>query len=223
MSTGEELFVNQRDEEMPDIVEEDDDPVVSETPVYFAGTVGNGLSLLQFPTRKAGLAGAKHPVCGFRLKPESQVVETDVAVDMPSEFRNDLHPSHGQENQTYGGILKSGIGNYAVGHLSEDGSLHLALVSRSGQLRPSFGGDDQGEKKFGATLANPPPNPAQIRSVNLSVKSTTEQTAKYSGVLDFWKKAALEEFKTYDFMNPEEPTAYIESVSTDDIPVHASF
>lgn len=223
MASAEELFVNQRDEDMPDaiVANESDDPVISETPVCLAGGVGGGLSLLQFPTRKAGLPGANHPVCGLRIKPNSQVIETDVAVSLPPDYHNDLHTNHEHENQTYGGILKAGIGRYAVGHLGDDGSLHLALVSRSGQLRPIFS-DEQPDKKLGNSVVTPP-NPAHIRSVNVSVKSSTEQSTKYSGVLDFWKKAALEDFKSYDFRTAEEPMNYIESVSTEDLHVNPSF
>lgn len=206
-------------EESPNILQEmereldvpfQQDPVTGEVPIYLNGSVGDNLVVLQYPTRPKSV-DSRH-VHDFKLKPKSQVVEVNVETELGEAYLDPSHLSSASEtalrSQPYQGILKPAEGYYAVGRLSEE-AFYLSVVSRIGQLRPHFASDDVQESRptssstgvssIGSSGSASTTAGQQIRSVQLSVKSTTDQTSKISGVLEFWKHANQEAYDQYEY------------------------
>lgn len=195
----EALFVN---EESPKV----EDPVVSEMPVFLNNNAGDNLVLLQYPTRKQNQA---YKASQVRLKPNSQAIETDLNLDVPSQYIDETGGSTLQGlTQTFGGVLKDGQGRFAAGFM-HDGAFHISLIPQIGQLRPKFASQVSTLLQPAMLQANSqakPKDPSQpaLRSVQMSVKSTSVEIPKHSGVLEFWRSANKEEAVDFDPENLDE-------------------
>lgn len=195
----EALFVNEKSHNV-------EDPVVSEMPVFLNNNAGENLILLQYPTRRQNQA---YKVSQVRLKPISQVIETDLNLSVPSRYIDESKGSTAQGlTQKFAGVLKDGQGRFAAGYV-HDGALHISLVPQVGQLRPKFASQSPTVLQPVMVQANSQAKakdqglPA-LRSVQMSVKSSAVELPKHSGVLEFWRSANKEEAVDYEPENLEE-------------------
>lgn len=179
-------------------VSNEEDPVVSEMPVYVSCAAGANLVVAQFPTRKAPSAST---IARLRLKEKSGVLETDVESAVPASYVDETRQTARHAlTQTFSGVVGHEE-TLAVAYQHGD-ALYLSLVPRAVQLRPKFAPKpSEQEQAPGEKQEKPAP---QLRSVQMSVKSATNDAPRCSSVLDFWRKAGKEE-------NLEYATEYVDS------------
>lgn len=198
---------------MPDEIDQMDieDEIVAEIPVYLNNRVGSDLMLLQYPTRSKAPTGAdlstqpEVVTNSIKVKKQSEVVEVELNSGLPSNLINSNAegPTNMGIMQTYAGTITKNTGRYAVGYM-RNGQLHLSLVPQTTQLRPKFAQTEVTQSSLlqNSNLADSSQTPA-LKSVQMSVKSTTAEVPKHSGVLEFWRQSNKEE--PVEFM-PEEAT-----------------
>ncbi|PRT55442.1 DNA-directed RNA polymerase III subunit rpc5 [Wickerhamiella sorbophila] len=194
----ESVEIEETDTTMQDM-DAKDEGIVKSVPVILSNTVGNRLAVLQYPTRKATAQNKAQDVVQVRVKPQSQVIETDIFSGLPEVYVDaEKATKWGDEGiQTFTGLLKPGNGRYAVGKVV-DGELHLSIVSQTTQLRPQFVRYDQASSESKEITfirpEAPAPTSAAARTVQMSAKTSGEQSVKFSEVLEFWKEADEEKF-----------------------------
>ncbi|GMM51381.1 hypothetical protein DASB73_023390 [Starmerella bacillaris] len=172
------------------------DPIISEVPVYLNNNCGSNLVVVQYPTRKANIAntGNSSKISGIRLKEQSDVIEVDIENRVPTIYIDTVRQSSNLGlGQTFSGVLNKNEGKYAVGYLHND-AFYLSLVPKTGQLRPKF---KIKKVEEAVVQEEKTEQPQQLRSVQMSVKSTTSEQPRCSSVLDFWRKAEKEDVVEY--------------------------
>lgn len=198
---------------MPDEIDQMDveDEVVAEIPVYLNNRVGSDLMLLQYPTRSKAPADADPDAQpevvtnSIKVKKQSEVVEVELNSGLPSKLINSNAegPTNMGIMQTYAGTITKNTGRYAVGYM-RNGQLYLSFIPQTTQLRPKFAQTEVTQSSLlqNSSAADNAQAPA-LKSVQMSVKSTTADVPKHSGVLEFWRQSNKEEPVEY---MPEEAT-----------------
>jgi len=177
------------DEEMTD---GQSDPVVSEMPVFLNNHAGNSLIVLQYPTRKAGQTSQTTRIS---MKPEAQILETAIDPQLPMQFINSSKGMH-RLSQKYSGVLNENSSRFAVGYVKNN-AFYITYVPRTGQMRPEF--PDKAPLLNSAMLQTKgPEDAANLRSVQMSVKSTSQELPKHSVALEYWRQANKEESVNYN-------------------------
>lgn len=196
---SEELFVQDENDQI-----EVEDEIVAEIPVYLNNRVGSDLLLLQYPTRSRSpvATSASQPdvkMSSIKVKEHSEVIEVELNSEVPSDLinANSSASTNMGISQIYSGTLFKNSGRYAVGYM-RNGLLHLSLIPQTTQLRPKFA---QNEVTQSSLLPNNSTtdsgHPPALRSVQMSVKSSSTEVPKHSGVLEFWRQSNKEEPKEF--------------------------
>lgn len=74
--------------------EDEDDPVVSELPVYLSHTLSDQLFIYQYPTKPVSVPCEKEKIIKCCIKPQHQEVSIETALDIQS---TNYDPSHGEQ------------------------------------------------------------------------------------------------------------------------------
>lgn len=206
-------------------VSNDEDPVIEETPVYVNSAAGPYTLLAHFPTRRSTHSDedAKNgEICQVKFKEQSRLLEFQVKTPIPPNYIDPSRISSGLSKTTlvqpYTGVLTTSEtqgGKLAVAYI-HDNKVFLTLVAQSAQFRPSFAhssqqnqtsadNKDQNQSQQSQQPAQPA-QPAQLRSVQMSVKSATNEQPNSSSELEFWRQAAKEDNVDYAVIEPENET-----------------
>ncbi|XP_034243613.1 DNA-directed RNA polymerase III subunit RPC5 [Thrips palmi] len=149
---------------------EDEDEVIQEIPVYVSQTLAKQLFIYQYPTRPASSSGAENIIVKSSIKPQLQEVELEMSIDTRSSNydtgrgeqiainadgvgsalktgEESVFPSGKMDRMTLkSSRLLSDTSNYAIGVLNE-GELHLTPLKGIVSLRPTFSYLDKSDKR----------------------------------------------------------------------------
>ncbi|XP_014215014.1 DNA-directed RNA polymerase III subunit RPC5 [Copidosoma floridanum] len=154
----------------PEAMEEDDDPVVKEIPVFLSKRLADKLFIFQYPMKPAISGYDDAEFLKTAIKPVNQEVMIEVAIDTTDGHFNqkkgeDIAASaeepvkkDGEEKKPYFEndvmdkiVLKSSralpnCDNYGIG-VYQDGEFHITPLKGFLQLRPDFGYLDKADKR----------------------------------------------------------------------------
>ena len=123
---------------MEEYIDNNDDPIELEIPIYLCDDSNKELFLIQYPTRLPWRPFDLSYVNDIRYKPEQKGIEMDVTI--PQEYI-DEESTYKISSQTYNSITTEIRSNYGVGFLKEikkQPILVLFPVSHVSQMRPQF-------------------------------------------------------------------------------------
>lgn len=188
-----------------------DDPIVKEFPVFFSTRLAGNIHLYQYPARSVDSPYTSSHATGItesRIKKESGVVEVDVPV--PTDRCYDQ--TKGQQwkninNQTLKGhLVESNPQENMVG-VFKNNELHLNPIVSTALLRPSFDHVNHENIKDPAAAAaakRAAQNVNEPKAIQMTVKSSSEQTPRFSGALLAVKKAEDEDFVTLQWRDRDQ-------------------
>lgn len=204
-----DLFVPDEDievkeEEVMDVdvgFDDSDDPIVKEFPVFFSTRLAGNIHLYQYPARSVDSPYTSSHHTGIsesRIKKESGVVEVDVPV--PTDRCYDEAKGtqwKGISTQTLKGHLVVSNPQENMVGVFKNNELHLNPIVSTALLRPSFDHVNQEHIKDPAAAAaakRAAQNANEPKAIQMTVKSSSEQTPRFSGALLAVKKAEDEDF-----------------------------
>ncbi|EGG20447.1 RNA polymerase III subunit [Cavenderia fasciculata] len=118
-------------------LDDGEDYVVQEVPVYLNQQLSDNLFLFQYPLRQPWRPYDMTQLDSIRIKPRQQRVEMDFNMDLTNENYNE-NADVKTEKYTLGSTTVSHRANYAVGIFRND-EFHITPLQSIIQLRPSFG------------------------------------------------------------------------------------
>nr|XP_003702985.2 PREDICTED: DNA-directed RNA polymerase III subunit RPC5 [Megachile rotundata] len=151
-------------------MENENDPVVKEIPVFLSKTLADKLFIFQYPVRPAGEGYDNVTFLKTSIKPENQEVLIEVAIDTQSvtydhskgeqiaiNADGDAKSDQDDEEKAFDSnlmdktVLQSSralpnCSNYAVG-IFQDGELHITPLKGVIQMRPQFSYLDKSDKR----------------------------------------------------------------------------
>lgn len=198
-----------------------DDPIIKEIPIILKPTTPTQrVLLLQYPGRPITRPFIeKNCILKAREKISTNIIEIDIPIDTTKFYDLNKNDNWGIINkQTLNGVLMNSDGYY-IGNV-QNGELILIPVNKSAQLRPAFnyidkevsdkkevtrlenglnngGNSNNGGKNGNGNSGNGYNNnngPNGVQVVQMTVKSTTDNTPRLGGALLERKKADEEEF-----------------------------
>lgn len=183
-------------------LEEEDDPVIHEIPVYLSKTIPK-LYLFQYPVRPATMPYDEVEVTRSRVKPVNKQVELELKMDTACpnysrskgeqialnvdgppgrEERTRAFQSNVMDKQTLiGSSAVDKTGRYAVGILN-DNELHLTQLEGVLSLRPSLGYLDKSDLRSKTSVPDPDAEAPDIKPEAVTVKfarGDPEKNKKY--------------------------------------------
>jgi len=183
-------------------LEEEDDPVIHEIPVYLSKTIPK-LYLFQYPVRPATMPYDEVEVTRSRVKPMNKQVELELKMDTACpnysrskgeqialnvdgppgrEERTRAFQSNVMDKQTLiGSSAVDKTGRYAVGILN-DNELHLTQLEGVLSLRPSLGYLDKSDLRSKTSVPDPDAEAPDIKPEAVTVKfarGDPEKNKKY--------------------------------------------
>ncbi|KAJ9580202.1 hypothetical protein L9F63_004145, partial [Diploptera punctata] len=153
-------------------MQEDDDPVIQEIPVYLSKLLADKLFLYQYPVRPRDISSDNFEVMQSRIKPKHQEVRLELALDTKSPnfdtskaeliaLNADGSTNRSEEKKTEDKLFKNDVmdkqvlestralsdtNNCAVA-VYHDKELHITPLQGIVHLRPSFGYLDMSDKR----------------------------------------------------------------------------
>lgn len=198
------LFVSDDEEETQvsssfhPIMEEDDDPVITEIPIILTSKPSDlTLNAIQFPGRPPNRPYTDaNRVLQSRLKPPTSLIEVDVPLDTQKFF--DVHKSDewgGVQTQTLTGVLCSLEGYYVA--RVDAGELIMCPLDQVAQMRPSLNYIDKevAAKKELNRLDHVQHHRETVQVVQMSVKTTTDAAPRLGGALLARRKVEESEYE----------------------------
>lgn len=192
--------------------EDANDPVVNEFPVFFSTRLAGNIHLYQYPARSidAPYTSSHHTgISESRLKKESGVVEVDVPVPTDRCYDN---AKGGQwkniRSQTLKGHLVASNPQENMVGVFKNNELHLNPIVSTALLRPAFDHVNNENIKdpaaAAAAAARRNNNANEPKAIQMTVKSSSEQTPRFSGALLAVKKAEDEQFVTLEWRDRDQ-------------------
>ncbi|KAG5356064.1 DNA-directed RNA polymerase III subunit rpc5 [Yarrowia sp. B02] len=212
-----DLFVPDEDvevktEDAMDVdVDGSDDPIVKEFPVFFSTRLAGNIHLYQYPARSVDSPYTTSHATGIsesRIKKDSGVVEVDVPVPTDRCYDEAKGNQWKQINhQTLKGHLVVSNPQENMVGVFKNNELHLNPIVSTALLRPSFDHVNQENIKDPAAAAaakRAAQNVNEPKAIQMTVKSSSEQTPRFSGALLAVKKAEDEEFVTMQWRDRDQ-------------------